>query len=82
MRGQSGGAERAAELVDHAAERDRLRLHQVPGHRRRLAGIARGEPGDGGGDVLAATGWNGVADSAAGRSIGNAASARSIALPP
>jgi hypothetical protein len=43
-----GDAERPAELFDHATERDRLRLHQVPGHGigDPGSGIVAGEPGN------------------------------------
>ena len=79
----AGGAERAAELFDHVAERDRLRLHQVPRH-----GVRRVDDSRAASQAMVAaisstaTGWNGVADSPPGKSSGNAASARSIALPP
>jgi hypothetical protein len=48
----------------------------------RLVEIARGEPGDGRGNILHGDRLERRRRSSAGRSSGNAASARSIALPP
>ena len=84
MRGQPACRTRA-ELLDHAAERDRLRLHQVPASPLRTAASSMSRAASQA--MVAAisstaTGWNGVAISFAGSSSGNAASARSMALPP
>ncbi len=85
MRGVPAGAERAAKQLDHAAERDRFRLHQIPDHGigAVVPDIAAGKPGNRGGDIFDRhAAGKALRDSRAGRSNGNAASARTMALPP
>ena len=54
IRGKTRGAERPAELIDHIAKRDRLRLHQVPCHGvcGGIIDVAGGEPGNGVRDIF------------------------------